>query len=53
MITDATAVTDAAGTPIGYDAEGIFARPQGGFWLAVEGAKGSGEQAGPAGRATG
>ncbi|WP_307798984.1 esterase-like activity of phytase family protein [Micromonospora antibiotica] len=41
VITDATTVTDAAGKPIGYDAEGIFARPQGGFWLAVEGAKGS------------
>ncbi|WP_045743519.1 esterase-like activity of phytase family protein [Actinoplanes rectilineatus] len=25
------------GTPIGYDAEGIVARKQGGYWLAVEG----------------
>ncbi|MEV1328227.1 esterase-like activity of phytase family protein [Micromonospora costi] len=41
VITGTLAVTDAAGTPVGYDAEGIFARPQGGYWLAVEGAKGS------------
>ncbi|RLP92021.1 esterase-like activity of phytase family protein [Micromonospora sp. BL4] len=41
VITGALAVQDATGTPVGYDAEGIFARPQGGFWLAVEGAKGS------------
>jgi len=30
-------VKDAAGAPIGLDAEGVFARPQGGFWLAIEG----------------
>ncbi|MEU7926570.1 esterase-like activity of phytase family protein [Micromonospora sp. NPDC049107] len=41
VITGALPVRDAAGTPVGYDAEGIFARPQGGFWLAVEGAKGT------------
>ncbi|MER5553772.1 esterase-like activity of phytase family protein [Streptomyces sp. NPDC002793] len=37
-------VKDAAGEPVGYDAEGIHARPQGGFWLAVEGKKGPGNQ---------
>ncbi|MEV4117835.1 esterase-like activity of phytase family protein [Micromonospora sp. NPDC049645] len=41
VITGALPVKDAAGAPVGYDAEGIFARPQGGFWLAVEGAKGA------------
>ncbi|MFI6783943.1 esterase-like activity of phytase family protein [Micromonospora sp. NPDC050276] len=41
VITGALPVRDAAGAPVGYDAEGIFARPQGGFWLAVEGAKGA------------
>ncbi|MEK8108471.1 esterase-like activity of phytase family protein [Micromonospora sp. M12] len=41
VITAALPVRDAAGAPVGYDAEGIFARPQGGFWLAVEGAKGA------------
>ncbi|WNM41497.1 esterase-like activity of phytase family protein [Micromonospora halotolerans] len=40
VVTAALPVRDAAGQPVGYDAEGIFARPQGGFWLAVEGAKG-------------
>ncbi|MET8305223.1 esterase-like activity of phytase family protein [Micromonospora sp. NPDC005173] len=40
VITGAVPVKDAFGAPVGYDAEGIFARPQGGFWLAVEGAKG-------------
>ncbi|WP_432984199.1 esterase-like activity of phytase family protein [Dactylosporangium sp. CA-233914] len=39
-ITSALTVTDAAGAPVGYDAEGIYARPQGGFWLGVEGATG-------------
>ncbi|WP_406150103.1 esterase-like activity of phytase family protein [Streptomyces sp. NBC_01012] len=38
------AVKDASGKPLGYDAEGIHARPQGGFWLAVEGATGAGNQ---------
>ncbi|WP_432105137.1 esterase-like activity of phytase family protein [Streptomyces sp. bgisy091] len=37
-------VRDAAGKPVGYDAEGIHARPQGGFWLAVEGKTGAGNQ---------
>ncbi|TDC51040.1 esterase-like activity of phytase family protein [Micromonospora sp. KC207] len=41
VITNSLPVTDADGNPTGYDAEGIFARPQGGFWLAVEGAKGT------------
>ncbi|MDG4816807.1 esterase-like activity of phytase family protein [Micromonospora sp. WMMD956] len=41
VITDSLPVTDADGNPAAYDAEGIFARPQGGFWLAVEGAKGA------------
>ncbi|PYC65791.1 alkaline phosphatase [Micromonospora arborensis] len=41
VITGALPVKDATGVPVGYDAEGIFARPQGGFWLAVEGAKGA------------
>ena len=30
-------VRDAAGAPLGVDAEGVFARPQGGYWVAVEG----------------
>ncbi len=40
VITKALSVRDDRGEPVGYDAEGIFARPQGGFWLAVEGATG-------------
>ncbi|PZG15651.1 alkaline phosphatase [Micromonospora craterilacus] len=40
VITGALPVRDERGEPVGYDAEGIFARPQGGFWLAVEGASG-------------
>ncbi|MFD6530115.1 esterase-like activity of phytase family protein [Streptomyces sp. NPDC060184] len=44
VITRALQVKDAAGNPVGYDAEGIHARPQGGFWLAVEGATGAGNQ---------
>ncbi|SIR22972.1 esterase-like activity of phytase family protein [Micromonospora avicenniae] len=40
VISTALPVKDAAGKPVGYDAEGIFARPQGGYWLAVEGASG-------------
>ncbi|MER7273450.1 esterase-like activity of phytase family protein [Dactylosporangium sp. NPDC000244] len=43
ITTDLT-VTDAAGAPVGYDAEGIYARPQGGFWLGVEGATGDGNK---------
>ncbi|MFC8388130.1 esterase-like activity of phytase family protein [Streptomyces sp. NPDC057238] len=37
-------VKDADGNPAGYDAEGIFARPRGGFWLAVEGRTGAGNR---------
>ncbi|MFJ4467697.1 esterase-like activity of phytase family protein [Streptomyces sp. NPDC089424] len=44
LITRALTVKDEAGQPVGYDAEGIFARPQGGFWLAVEGKTGTGNQ---------
>lgn len=43
-ITGELTVKAADGTPVGYDAEGIFTRPQGGFWLAVEGATGAGNQ---------
>ncbi|MEN3614012.1 esterase-like activity of phytase family protein [Plantactinospora sp. ZYX-F-223] len=44
VITGSLTVQGADGSPVGYDAEGIFARPQGGFWLAVEGATGAGNQ---------
>jgi hypothetical protein len=44
VIDHALTVRAADGTPVGYDAEGIFARPQGGFWLAVEGATGAGNE---------
>ncbi|MET9595174.1 esterase-like activity of phytase family protein [Streptomyces sp. NPDC006516] len=44
VITRALTVEDSEGRPAGYDAEGIFARPQGGFWLAVEGATGDGNK---------
>ncbi|MFF5898070.1 esterase-like activity of phytase family protein [Streptomyces argenteolus] len=44
VITRALTVQDAEGRPAGYDAEGVFARPQGGFWLAVEGATGAGNK---------
>ncbi|MFE3516530.1 esterase-like activity of phytase family protein [Streptomyces sp. NPDC059166] len=37
-------VRDASGEPVGYDAEGIHARPRGGFWLAVEGKTGAGNR---------
>ncbi|MEO3785684.1 esterase-like activity of phytase family protein [Actinocorallia sp. B10E7] len=40
-ITRALTVTKG-GAPAAYDAEGIAARPGGGFWLASEGAKGPG-----------
>jgi hypothetical protein len=39
LITSALTVTEN-GAPIGVDAEGLFARPGGGFWLAAEGATG-------------
>ncbi|WP_327268886.1 esterase-like activity of phytase family protein [Streptomyces sp. NBC_01218] len=44
VITRSLTVKDAAGKPAGYDAEGLYARPRGGFWLAVEGATGAGNQ---------
>ncbi|MEU6339428.1 esterase-like activity of phytase family protein [Streptomyces sp. NPDC046977] len=44
VVTRALTVKDADGKPVGYDAEGVFARPQGGFWLAVEGATGDGNK---------
>ncbi|WP_328887943.1 esterase-like activity of phytase family protein [Streptomyces sp. NBC_00316] len=44
VVTRALTVKDAEGRPVGYDAEGIVARPQGGFWLAVEGATGDGNK---------
>lgn len=40
VITDALTVTNA-GAPAEFDIEGLFARPQGGFWLASEGATGA------------
>lgn len=39
-ITSATTVTEN-GAPANLDIEGLFARPQGGFWLASEGATGA------------
>lgn len=39
LIDEVTTVTKD-GEPAGYDAEGVFARPEGGFWLASEGAPG-------------
>jgi Esterase-like activity of phytase len=39
VITSALTVTEN-GAPIGVDAEGLFARRSGGFWLAAEGATG-------------
>ncbi|MFC8804736.1 esterase-like activity of phytase family protein [Streptomyces anthocyanicus] len=44
VITRELTVKDADGRPAGYDAEGIHARPQGGFWLAVEGGTGAGNK---------
>jgi hypothetical protein len=41
VITRELTVKDADGRPVGYDAEGVHARSQGGFWLAVEGEKGA------------
>ena len=40
-ITDSLVVTQG-GTPADLDVEGLFARPQGGYWLANEGATGAG-----------
>ncbi|WP_320773170.1 esterase-like activity of phytase family protein [Streptomyces sp. CRN 30] len=44
VVTRELAVKDADGKATGYDAEGVYARPQGGFWLAVEGRTGTGNQ---------
>ncbi|MGP2435937.1 esterase-like activity of phytase family protein [Streptomyces sp. JW3] len=44
VIKRALTVKDADGKATGYDAEGVYARPQGGFWLAVEGKTGTGNQ---------
>ncbi|MFJ2555356.1 MULTISPECIES: esterase-like activity of phytase family protein [unclassified Streptomyces] len=44
VITRSLTVKGTDGRPVGYDAEGIHARPQGGFWLAVEGATGAGNK---------
>ncbi|WP_221357999.1 esterase-like activity of phytase family protein [Streptomyces beigongshangae] len=41
VITGALTVKDAEGRPADYDAEGVHARPRGGYWLAVEGTKGT------------
>lgn len=43
VITRETVVTEA-GSPLTLDVEGLFARPQGGFWLASEGTTGAGNQ---------
>lgn len=43
VITDETVVTEG-GSPLTLDVEGLFARPQGGFWLASEGSTGPGNQ---------
>ncbi|GAA3531823.1 hypothetical protein AFL01nite_20480 [Aeromicrobium flavum] len=42
-ITDSVPVTEA-GSPVELDIEGLFQRPQGGFWIASEGAKGGGNE---------
>jgi hypothetical protein len=39
LITSSLTVTEN-GSPLGVDAEGLFARPAGGFWLAAEGSTG-------------
>lgn len=41
VITDSLAISHN-GAPAKFDIEGLFARPQGGFWLASEGATGAG-----------
>lgn len=44
VVTRAIAVTDG-GVPVGeLDIEGLYARPQGGFWLGVEGSSGAGNR---------
>ncbi|WP_159328531.1 esterase-like activity of phytase family protein [Streptomyces tendae] len=44
VVTRELTVKDTAGKPVGYDAEGVYARPRGGFWLAVEGETGTGNR---------
>ncbi|WP_405985372.1 esterase-like activity of phytase family protein [Streptomyces sp. NBC_00872] len=44
VITRSLTVKGTDGRPTGYDAEGVYARPQGGFWLAVEGTTGAGNK---------
>ena len=44
VIDDVLEVTDPAGETPALDIEGLAARPGGGFWLAVEGATGPGNQ---------
>ncbi|GGK22272.1 hypothetical protein GCM10011583_62820 [Streptomyces camponoticapitis] len=44
VITRSLTVKGTDGQPTGYDVEGIHAREQGGFWLAVEGATGAGNK---------
>ncbi|WP_329384375.1 esterase-like activity of phytase family protein [Streptomyces sp. NBC_01716] len=44
VIARSLTVKGTDGRPIGYDAEGIHARKQGGFWLAVEGKTGAGNK---------
>ncbi|MGW6744941.1 esterase-like activity of phytase family protein [Streptomyces sp. NPDC055025] len=44
VITRSLTVKGTDGRPVGYDAEGVYARPQGGFWLAVEGTTGAGNK---------
>lgn len=44
VITRRLEVTDSDGAAVALDAEGIYARPQGGYWLAVEGATGEENQ---------
>ncbi|WP_217168656.1 esterase-like activity of phytase family protein [Streptomyces sp. AC512_CC834] len=44
VVTRELTVKDSTGEPAGYDAEGVYARPRGGFWLAVEGKTGTGNR---------
>lgn len=43
-ITDVLEVTDPSGAKPAVDIEGLQARPEGGFWAAVEGTNGAGNQ---------
>ncbi|MFD3485519.1 esterase-like activity of phytase family protein, partial [Streptomyces sp. NPDC058665] len=44
VVARSLTVKGTDGRPTGYDAEGIHARKQGGFWLAVEGTTGAGNK---------